>query len=168
MVKRSFSEVAFLIFVVYKDYKLKGGFMYEFNVDFEHERRSFRQGKRVYSLNLERFWWQELERVTPRPEERRSWVLGWIEDADVLGVNRAALIRARIHQMVVDYGPKTDPGPDPILIRVERIRQLRKKKVPWWGVADTLNNEGLPPLSGSGQWSEEGVRAFFKYNAPPE
>ncbi|ACV69783.1 hypothetical protein [Desulfohalobium retbaense] len=140
----------------------------EFDLDFGHERRSFRQGSRVYSINLERFWWQELERVTAGAEERRRWVLAWIEDADILKVNRAALVRARIHQLVVEYGYTAEPEPDPVLVRVERIRQLRRKGTSWWDVADTLNNEGLPPLSGSGQWSAEGARAFYRSNIPKE
>jgi len=141
--------------------------MYEFHVDFEHERRSFRQGKQVISLNLERFWWQELERIISGPEERRAHILGWIEDAKILGLNRAALVRARIHQLTIEYGPQQEPEPDPILFRLERIRQLRKKRVPWWDVAEMLNNEGLLPLHG-GHWEAETVQAFYRHNSPPE
>jgi len=139
----------------------------EFVLDLEIERRFFQQQeKQAIPVSLERFWWQELERVTAGPDERKSWVLGWIEDADIQGVDRVTLVRARIHQLVVEYGPSAETEPDPILVRVERISQLRKKKMTWRDVADALNYEGLLPIFGNDKWSSETVRAFFKHNTP--
>ena len=133
--------------------------MYEFDIDLATERRSFRGEGQVYSIVLEKCWWQALESVCG--SELKSWILEWIEDARDRGCNRQALIRYRIHQLVLDN--KTPPPPPNSKQEVlERIEELRKKKVPWRKVAAKLNEEELGIENG--EWNSEIVKGFYYIN----
>jgi predicted DNA-binding ribbon-helix-helix protein len=134
--------------------------MYDFDIDLKAERRSFRAGRQVFSLVLEKCWWQALESVCPGQDSLKGWILEWIEDARAKGVNRQALIRYRIHQLVLDNCPPA--APDPRREALERIEELRSKRLPWRKVADTLNREEV--ATSAGRWTEESVKSFYYIN----
>ncbi len=130
--------------------------MYDTDIDLTPQRRSFRVGQEVYSLALEAAWWQTFQAVCPREEMRRGWLLEWIEDARAKGCNRQALIRFRIHQLVLDSQP--EPGPDPKRELLDRIEDMRRRFT-WRRIALALNDVGL--TLGGGEWTEESVRTFY-------
>lgn len=132
--------------------------MYEYDIDTTPQRRSFRVKSTVYSLVLEKCWWETFEAVCPRGETRKTWILEWIEDAKDKGCNRQALIRFRIHQLAMDES-EHEQKPNPMQQIMDRIDEFRRKRVPWRVVADRLNEEGLIPTSG--EWSEESVKGFY-------
>jgi predicted DNA-binding ribbon-helix-helix protein len=135
--------------------------MYELDIDLTPQRRSFWVGQEVYSLVLEQCWWQALEDICPNQETRKGWLLEWIEEARAKGCNRQALIRFRIHQLVLDSQP--GPGPDPKQELLERIKDMRRR-LTWRKVALALNDVGL--TLGSGAWSEESVKTFYHSDRP--
>lgn len=82
----------------------------------------------------------------------------WIEDARAKGCNQQALIRFRVHQLVLDSQP--EPGPDPKEEFLDRIEDMRRR-VTWRKIALALNDVGLTL---GGAWSEESVKAFYYKN----
>lgn len=136
--------------------------MYDFDIDITPQKKSVRIGQDVYSLVLERCWWQAFEDACPNQVTRKDWLMEWIQDARDRGCNRQALIRYRIHQLVLDARP--EPGPDPGQVLLDRIAAMRKRKVSWRQVAIRLNDETV----GRGQWTEESVRSFYYTNRSAE
>ena len=129
--------------------------MYDHDIDLTPQRRSFRQGHDVYSVVLELAWWQAFDEVCPNQDTRKGWLLEWLEDATTKGCNRQALIRYRIHQLVLDAQP--EPGPDPDQELRKRISAMRKNRVSWRQIALRLNDETMDRDS----WTEEDVKAFY-------
>lgn len=85
--------------------------MYEYDIDTTPTRRSFRIEGQVFSIVLEACWWDTFDAVCPRGETRKTWILEWIQDARDKDCNRQALIRYRIHQLVMQESQ--DQGQDP-------------------------------------------------------
>jgi len=76
--------------------------MYEYDIDLTPQRRSYRVKSTVYSLVLGKCLWEEFDRICPRGETRKTWILEWNEDFLDKGVNRQALIMFRIHQLSLE------------------------------------------------------------------
>mgnify|MGYP006274563775 CR=1 FL=1 len=130
--------------------------MYDIDIDLTPTRRSFRIEGQVYSLLLERAWWETFDAVCPQGETRKGWIMEWIQDARDRGCNRQALIRYRIHQLSLE--DIQDQGPDPRQELLERIGRLREKRYSWTRIANLLSEVELLP---GGEWSGEDVKGFY-------
>ena len=109
--------------------------MYSFDVNLSPQRRSFRTGQQVYSIVLEEAWWQALESVCPGSDALRGWIFEWVEDARAKGVNRQALIRYRIHQLMLEGVQEERSTELPALARLIGQPEAREHLCPFRDVA---------------------------------
>lgn len=125
------------------------------DLDLTVQHRSFRDGQRVYNIALEAAWWQKLDKLCSR-KQARDWILIWIQEAYDKSTNRQALIRLKIHEMVLEDAQEQAQAQDRAQDLVQRIERMRAKRMPWARIASALAECELIP-----NWSSEDVRKFY-------
>lgn len=109
--------------------------MYDLNIDLTQERRSFRIEGQVFNLALESAWWQNLEAVCPSPDTRKGWISEWIAEARDRGCNRQALIRFRIHQLMLEQVQEERTVQLPALANLISLAEAKEHHCPFQDVA---------------------------------
>ncbi len=109
--------------------------MYETTIDLTQRRRSFRIDGKVYNLALEVCWWQALESVCPSQESLKGWISEWIAEARDKNSNRQALIRFRIHQLMVEHVQEERTVQLPALAHLVSLSEAREHHCPFDDVA---------------------------------